>query len=191
MMERPRIRLAVLAALTLASPVSMAGVSSAAKVKSVCRGAHLRPRRSNVAKTAGATLCLVNQARHAHHLKPFRANPTLSTIASGQSHDMLVGGYFGDDSLSGLTPMQRVETSVYARGATRVSVGQNIAWGQGGYSTPAAIVASWLGSGPHREILLSPTFQDVGVGISLGAPSHSAPGASAIYTLDLAARTAA
>lgn len=182
-----RIRLLTLAALALSSLVLMTGVSSAT-VKGACRGAHLRPSASNVAKAAGATLCLVNKARSAHHLKPFRANSSLQAIASGQSHDMVVGGYFGDDSLGGLTPMQRVETSAYARGATHISVGQNIAWGQAGYSTPTAIVASWLSSGPHREILLSPTFQDVGVGIGLGAPGQSAPGVAAIYTLDLATR---
>jgi uncharacterized protein YkwD len=189
MMERPRIRLATLAALALSSLASMAAVSGATTAPS-CRGAHLRPHRSNVAKAAGATLCLINQVRRAHHLKPFRTNPILSEIASGQSHDMLVGGYFGDDSLGGLTPMQRVETSAYARGAQRVSVGQNIAWGDGGESTPAAIVASWLSSGPHRETLLSPTYREVGVGIGLGAPGLSVRGASAIYTLDLAARAA-
>ncbi len=187
MMERPRIRLATLAALALTSLASMMAVSSATAAPS-CRGVHLRPNRSTVTKATGATLCLVNQARRAHHLKPFRTSPILRAIASGQSHEMLVGGYFGDDSLSGLTPMQRVEDSAYARGATRISVGQNIAWGDGGESTPAAIVASWLSSGPHREIMLSPTYQDVGLGISLGAPGRSAAGAGAIYTLDLAAR---
>lgn len=188
-MERPRIRLATLAALALSSLAAMASAGSATAAPS-CRGARLRPMRSTVAKDAGATLCLINQVRRAHRLKPFQANPILSAIASGQSHDMLVGGYFGDDSLAGQTPMQRVETSAYARGAQRISVGQNIAWGQAGGSTPAAIVAAWLRSGPHREILLSAAYRDIGVGISLGAPGRCAPGAGAIYTLDLATRAA-
>ena len=101
---------------------------------------------------------------------------------------MLVGGYFGDDSLSGLTPMQRVASSAYARGSTSLSVSQNIAWGDAWESTPAAIVTSWLQSGPHREALLTPGFQEVGVGISLGDPWNPSSKVGAIYTLDLAAR---
>jgi uncharacterized protein YkwD len=179
--------LAALAALLLATLTSMNGAAGAIAAKA-CPGSSAPPGRSNLPSAVGATLCVINGVRHAHHLARLRMNPVLRAIASSQSHEMLVGGYFGDDSLSGLTPMQRVESSAYARGSTRLSVGQNIAWGQAAGSTPAAIIAAWLGSAPHREILLSPAFRDIGVGISLGAPRAAAHSSGAIYTLELAAR---
>ncbi len=182
-----RTSLAALAALLLAMLTSMTGATGAIAAKA-CRGSSLLPGRSDVPAAVGATLCVINGVRRAHHLRQLRMNPVLRAIAAGQSHEMLVGGYFGDDSLSGLTPMQRVESSAYARGSTRLSVGQNIAWAEAAEATPAAIVTAWLESSPHREILLSPAFRDVGVGISLGVPQPAAHSSGAIYTLDLATR---
>lgn len=182
-----RIRLGTLAAVAIAMLTAMLGPTSTIGAQG-CAGARARPSRTTIGTAVGATLCVVNQVRYAHHLGPFRMNPALRTIAAGQSHDMLTGGYFGDDSLSGLTPLQRVASSPYARGSSRLSVSQNIAWGDAGESTPAAIVATWLRSAPHRAILLAPGFKDVGVGISLGDPWDTDSKAGAIYTLDLAVR---
>lgn len=182
-----RIRLGMLAAVLIATLTATVGPASAVGA-SACRGARARPSSSTIGTAAAATLCVVNQVRHAYRLRPFRMNPVLRRIASGQSHDMFVGGYFGDDSLSGLTPMQRVAASPYARGSASLSVSQNIAWGDSWESTPTAIVTSWLQSGPHREALLASGFKEVGVGISLGDPWNPSSKVGAIYTLDLAAR---
>lgn len=182
-----RMRVAMLGALALVAFTAMAGPAAAGRAH-LCRGAYARPRKHRMRTSVAATLCMINRARHAHGLRPFRMNAALRSIAAGQSHDMRIGGYFGDNSLSGATPMQRIEASAYGRKSPRLSVGQNIAWGDAGQSTPAAIVAAWLSSGPHREILLTPSFQAVGVGISLGAPRRTHRKAGAIYTLVLAAR---
>jgi uncharacterized protein YkwD len=209
-----RIRLAMLAALaTLASTSGIAGAlrshhSRNARLRPSrphhhhgrrmrrhrvrhrhhCRGTHLRPSRSNLAAVTDATLCVVNGVRRSHHLKPFRMNAALRSIASGQSNAMLIGGYFGDDGLSGRTPLQRVAASSYGRHSRRLSVSQNIAWGQAGQSTPIAIVRAWMASPPHRRILLAPGYRDVGIGVSLGTPRRSSRLRGATYTLDLATR---
>lgn len=180
------IRLAAFAALTVLT--SMTALASAVAAQA-CHGARRRPSKSNVGAVAATTLCIVNQVRRAHHLSQLRMNSVLRDIAAGQSHDMRVGGYFGDNSLSGMTPMQRIAASSYAHGSRRLVVSQNIAWGKASESTPAAIVRAWMQSPPHREILLAPEYREVGVGVSLGTPRRAvAPGA--IYTLDLAARRA-
>jgi uncharacterized protein YkwD len=209
-----RIRLAMLAALaTLASTSGIAGALRSHHGRSArlragrhhhhhsrrirrhrsrhrhhCRGASVRPSRSNLATVTSATLCLVNEVRHSHHLKPFRMNAALRAIASGQSDSMLIGGYFGDDGLSGRTPLQRVATSSYGRHSRRLSVSQNIAWGQAGQATPVAIVRAWIASPPHRKILLAAPYRDVGIGVSLGTPRRSSHLRGATYTLDLATR---
>lgn len=176
---------------TLAASVAVmfcTSLTGPATALASCRGALQPPSKSTVNVAVSATFCLVNQVRRAHHLRPLRINGSLTAIAAHQSADMLIGGYFSEDSLSGRTPMQRVEASAYGRGSNRLAVGQNIAWGDGGDASPGAIVASWLGSGPHREILLASTYQVAGVGISLGAPRKTHRKVGAIYTIELAAR---
>jgi len=176
-------RLATLGALVaLASPSS----ALAAGRKHGCRGAHVLPKHSNTSKVARSTLCLIDRARHRHHLQPLRANRTLWAIASGQSHDMVLGHYFGDNSISGLTPFARVLASAYGRRGNRLTVGQNIAWGTGKEATPARIVHSWMVSAPHKAILLNPQFSDAGVGVGAGAPRSGARGPAGVYTIDLA-----
>lgn len=181
---RARLRPAALAALVTLAPMS---VSSSARAQAVCPAARRRPAKINLTKVTNATLCLINLVRHAHHLGPYSINRTLRAVAHRQSHDMLVGGYFGDNSLTGLSPLQRVAASPFGRGASRLSVSQNIAWGSGGQATPAAIVRAWMTSPPHRAILLARGYRAAGIGVGLGTPASSRRG-GAIYTLDVAAR---
>jgi uncharacterized protein YkwD len=102
---------------------------------------------------------------------------------------MVIGDYFGDDSLSGWTPMQRIEASAYAARARNLSAGQNIGWGSGTLATPAAMVRAWMLSPPHREIMLSGGYSDVGVGIAPAAPQGSSDGLpGATYAVEFASR---
>lgn len=102
---------------------------------------------------------------------------------------MARNGYFGDDSVAGETPWQRITSSPYAVGAQVVAVGQNIGWGTGGLATPEAVVEEWMHSTPHRLIMLSGDYRDVGVGAAPIAPSSltsEKPGAT--YTVEFAER---
>lgn len=153
-----------------------------------CRGANLRPTRSNPGLLTRSTLCLIDRVRAAHHLRPLRANRALGRIAAGQSHDMLVGHYFGDNSLSGLTPLARILASTYGRHGSTIAIGQNIGWGTGRQATPASIVHAWMSSAPHREILLNGRYRNIGVGIRQGSPRGQLATLGGTYTVDLAAR---
>lgn len=44
--------------------------------------------------------------------------------------------------------------------------GENIAWGQSGYRTPAQVMKAWMKSPGHRENILDKRFTHLGVGIS-------------------------
>ncbi len=136
-----------------------------------------------------ATLCLIEQERVAYRLKPLHSNSSLRRIGSKQASEMVIGGYFGDNSLSGWTPIQRIETSAYAARARGLSAGQNIGWGSGALATPAAMVHAWMLSPPHREIMLSGGYSDVGVGIAPAAPQRSTDGLpGATYAVEFASR---
>ena len=62
-------------------------------------------------------------------------------------------------------------------------VGENIAWGRGKRSSPAAIVDAWMHSPPHRELILTGSIKDVGVGIKRGRPGDGKAKAGT-YTAD-------
>jgi uncharacterized protein YkwD len=149
----------------------------------------MRPSRQNMSRVVAATLCLIEREREAYHLGLLRSNSSLQRIATSQARDMVVGDYFGDNSLAGGTPWQRIAASPYASGARRLSAAQNIGWGTAGLATPAAIVGGWMLSPPHRQIMLTGGYRDIGVGVAPAAPfrlTQGLPGAT--YTVELATR---
>ena len=185
MMVRARA-IALVAAVALATVLLGGSSASAAKV---CRGELTLPTQSNHALIDTAIACLVDRERAAHRLPELRPNRELQGIASSLASEMAIAGYFGDDTLSGQTPWQRITASAYAAGARTLAAGQNIGWGTGGLATPEGVVEEWMHSPPHRLIILTSGYRDVGAGVAPIAPSSvtdEKPGAT--YTLELAAR---
>lgn len=163
--------------------------SKALPVRVSCSGATLRPRPANMSRVVTATLCLIERERATHHLGLLRTNSTLQRIAATQAKDMVVGDYFGDNSLTGGTPWQRITASHYASGAHSVWAAQNIGWGTAALATPAAIVKGWMLSPPHRQIILTDGYRDIGVGVAPAAPSSLTGGLpGATYTVEFANR---
>lgn len=160
--------------LALGSPSSSAASTPRASASaSACPGAGITPNRRNAALVDAATLCLMNQLRAARSLRPLRFNGALAQIASGQARDMVRGHYFADQSLTGQSPLARVMSSGYVAHLTeaRLLTAQNIGFGTGPNATPAGIVAAWMQSAPHRRIMLTAAYRDVGVGAVASVPS--------------------
>ena len=154
-----------------------------------CRGLNLSPNAGDGAAVDAATLCLVNQERAAYHVRPLRSNRTLAGVAADQLDSMVRWNYFADVRPSGQTPIALVARTSYRGRAARLSVGQSIAWGAGGHATPARIVAAWMASPPHRELILEGEFRDAGVATSPTLPSAlGVGGGGAIYAIELGAR---
>jgi uncharacterized protein YkwD len=154
-----------------------------------CKGANLQPAHANLTRVSAATLCLIEHERLTYRLGPLRSNSSLRRIGSKQADEMVIGEYFGDDSLSGWTPMQRIEASAYATRARSLSAAQNIGWGSGALATPAAMVRAWMLSPPHREIMLSDDYRNIGIGIAPAAPQRSTSGLpGATYAVEFASR---
>jgi uncharacterized protein YkwD len=102
---------------------------------------------------------------------------------------MVLGDYFGDDSRSGQTPLQRIAATRYLTDAAGAATAQNIGWGIGRDATPAEMVAAWMASPAHRQIILTGAFRDIGVGIAPAAPPTLAAGRhGATYTVELGTR---
>jgi uncharacterized protein YkwD len=176
----------------LVSPATGVAAGAGARASAVvCPGADAAPNGVNGARVDAATVCLMNQVRAAHRLLPLRANRALAQIAAGQASDMVRGDYFGDQSISGLTPLSRIMASGYPLHASNVRLltAQNIGWGTGPNATPAGIVRAWVHSPPHRRIMLTAAYRDTGVGVAPSVPSELGAGwLGGTYAVEFGAR---
>ena len=169
---------AVLAAALTAAPSTMAARP--------CKSAGAKP--SNVAKRVAvrATLCTLNRQRARHGLRRLKLNKRLSRAARRHARDMVRRGYFGHESPGGATFVDRIRRTGYLGGARSWTLGENLAWGTYDRATPRVITATWMRSAGHRANIVHASFREVGIGVVLGAPDASAPGAT--YVTDFGAK---
>jgi uncharacterized protein YkwD len=145
----------VLTAVLVAAPTAAPGPS--AKVE----------RRTSL---EGAVVRALNRSRVAQGLQPLRSSPSLRAAARGHSRAMLAYGFFGHDSEDGTAFSERIRRYYTNRGWRTWSVGEALLASQGMSIDANAIVDAWLASPPHKEIIMSPTFRDAGIG-ALYAPT--------------------
>ncbi len=115
-------------------------------------------------------LRLLNAARAHHGAPPLRADRRLARAAAAHSRDMVANRYFAHRSRTGERPSRRIARTGWMDGRRRWHVGENLAWGTLRKARPAAIVAAWLRSPPHRRIMLGRRYRVVGVGVVRGLP---------------------
>jgi uncharacterized protein YkwD len=113
------------------------------------------PAAASARGTAGSILRSVNATRARHHLPTLRSSRGLARAAAGWSAQMAATNVMSHGAF-------QARISQYVRSRT---IGENLAYtvGRCGGRT---VVHMWLGSSPHRHILLSRRFRRVGVGIA-------------------------
>jgi len=125
---------------------------------------------------AGAMLRELNRMRAANHLPALREDQHMDGGAASHSRDMARRRYFAHGAWPG-----RV---MAAAGGAR-SIGEVIGWRV--QSSPgaeaSAMVREWLGSPPHRRVLLDGDFSRIGIG---RATSSQNGHPTALYTVDWA-----
>jgi uncharacterized protein YkwD len=158
---------------------------SAAPVADPCGATTAKPSTSGLVAAGQATICLLNRERTRRGLPPLRLNDLLSAASAEHSQDMVRLRYFEHTAPDGRSVGDRLRAVGYSAGVSS-SAGENIAWGVGPESTPAAIVGVWMHSPGHREDILRPSFTEVGIGIAIGAPEvpEAEQAESATYTTD-------
>jgi uncharacterized protein YkwD len=178
---------AIPAAAALATPALAAlAFAAPAHAAASCPGADAVPTTPGLAQARQATLCLLNDERRRHALRPIHANVHLRSAAQAYASTMVRHTFFSHVSPGGSTLLHRVRRTPYQLG-TRSSwlIGENIAWGSGGQATPRAIVDAWLHSAGHRHNILRARFTHIGIGIAPGAPvAQSVGAAAATYVTD-------
>jgi uncharacterized protein YkwD len=182
------VTLALLVGL-LAPLLAAARAVATRAAASSCPGADLLPDPANLAAAGAATQCLLNRVRAGAHEHGLHANRYLRGVAFGEVRQMVGWDYFADLPPAGKSSARLIAASRYGARAARLVTGQNIGWGTGTYATPASMVAAWMASPPHRALILTPRFSDVGVGISPTLPAvlrHGGPGG--LYAVEFGAR---
>ena len=148
-------------------------VASAPAAAADCGPVGIQVTGLNEAQMESSITCLINDERASYGLQPVTPNSDLRQAALSHSTEMINQGYFEHTSPSGLTFMDRIESTGYMGGTRSWTVGENLVWGTGPLSTPQALVTAWMNSPPHRENLLRPTFREVGVAALAGTPVSS------------------
>jgi uncharacterized protein YkwD len=133
--------------------------------------------------------CLINDERTSHGLAGVTSNGDLRQAALSHSNEMVNQGYFEHTSPSGITFMDRIESTGYMNGARTWTVGENLVWGTGPLSTPQALVTAWMNSPPHRENLLRPNFRELGVAAVVGTPVSRTDTSGVTVSSEYGART--
>jgi uncharacterized protein YkwD len=134
-----------------------------------------------------ALRCLVNATREQHGLSTLRSSSRLNVAADRHSADMVARGYFAHVSPDGRSVTDRVRDTGYLSGTGDWALGEDIGWGTGSASTPASIFRAFMNSPPHRKIILSREFHEIGVGVSPGVPV-AGEGSGATFVLDFGDR---
>jgi uncharacterized protein YkwD len=149
-----------------------------------CQNTELTPEAGNLEAIDAATLCLVNQERARHGEQPLQPNGQLAEAAQGHSEEMVSEDYFAHVAPSGETPVGRVEATGYLPNQqVGYTLGENIAWGTLGLSTPSAIVAAWIASPEHLANILYSPYRDTAIGVAPEAPASLAEGQQgAVYS---------
>jgi uncharacterized protein YkwD len=108
-------------------------------------------------------VALVNSERAKVSCAALTMNDKLILAAQRQTQDMAVLGFFShtNPDPSRATLGQRVD----AVGYHWSSLGENIA---AGYSTPAIVMAGWMGSAGHKTNILNCAYTEIGVGYYVG-----------------------
>jgi len=131
-----------------------------------CPGAHIRISAAPRSEIRAAVVCLINVERSSRRLPGLHENARLDRSAQGWTNAMVRV----HDLTHGLAFASRIST-VGFRWST---AGENIA---AGFPTPAAVVRAWMASPGHCRNILSPSFLDVGTGVSWASVAGArAPG---------------
>lgn len=133
---------------------------------------------------------LVNKQRAKHGLARLWVNTKLVNAARAHSAEMAQKKYFSHSSANGETWSSRIIRYGYTRtGCSYWKAGENIYYGSGLYSSPVAVVKAWMASKPHRAVILTKVYRNIGIGAAKTDSGYAkCDGTVWFFTLDLGRR---
>jgi uncharacterized protein YkwD len=127
-----------------------------------------------------AMRCLINYAR---------SQAGVGHVGTSKSLEKAAGRKSGDVMRCGLShtacgrPADLYPRNFGYMSAPSWSWGENLAWGRGQLGSPRNILKAWLNSPPHRETMLTGSFQHLGLGLKRG--SFGGHANAAVWALEL------
>ncbi len=111
----------------------------------------------------------INNARSAAGLPPLVRSPLLERLAQAHARDMGLRNFFSHTTPEGLSIWDRTElvgAPAYSDGGETNARGQESA---------AGVASGWLSSAEHRQILLAPGNDHIGVGVYFDSANSANP----------------
>lgn len=183
--RRPAVVVVLFAVSLGLAALALAAAPSPASAR--CQNGSADPRTVTGTTAAKATICLINEKRADRGLRRLSPQRNLGRAALGHTKAMQSKNCFdhecpGEPSLNG-----RLQRANYIPCGCSWGTGEAIAWGRGENGDPKSIVKAWMKSSYHRSLILTPSFEHIGVGVSWGSPSKRAARAGT-YTLNFGYR---
>jgi len=113
-------------------------------------------------------LTLINQARTDQGLATLTLRSPLTAAARVHSADMACNNFISHTGSDGSRPADRVA----AQGYSFTWIGENIYAGGGSNNTPERAFEWWMNSTPHRNNILGPNYQSIGIGYQYSSESQ-------------------
>lgn len=109
----------------------------------------------------GAIALLTNNARAEASERPLSVHPVLSAAAQKKADDMASKGYFAHQEPNGNMPWHWFKEEGY----NYIYAGENLAVN---FSDTEQLVNAWLASPTHRDNIVKPQYEDIGIGMATG-----------------------
>jgi uncharacterized protein YkwD len=178
----------ILVPFTVVAVVALAGSPPASAHATDCRYTNKEPKDLTTKQAHKAVRCLVNVRRSAYGEADVLDDRRLRKAASRHTRRMTSENCFAHQC-PGEGPLgtRLFNTGYLESGLNLWGYSEAIGWGTGVDATPRKMVQAWMGSPPHRNILLAPRFEHLGIGFKEAAPTSSNANAGT-YTLDFGFR---
>lgn len=141
-----------------------------------CAGADTVPSAANLDVVREAVLCLINKERAKEGIGALKNNGTLLAVGNAYSQLMVAQDHYDHTGPDGSSPEDRVLAQNYVAPAGNYHVGENLGVAEGALGAPRSIVAAWMASPLHRANIMNATFQESGVGVTMGVPASDSTG---------------
>jgi uncharacterized protein YkwD len=174
--------IALLAAGAVAAGASIAAPSAPTEP---CPHASTEAADATVGELRASTLCVINRARARAGVDPLTRNHRLTQVAQRHTRRMLAQDCFEHHCDGEAFLPKRLRRSGYLEGAESWRYAEVLGYDD----TAKAMVAAWLAEDDLAADLVSPKYDQVGLGIKTGAPEPGVDGANlATFTIDLGSR---
>jgi uncharacterized protein YkwD len=130
-----------------------------ASASRACAYQNVSVRRASTGELRASVVCLINRFRSLGGLPRLVQQGRLDVAAQGHDNQMVRRRYFGHGGIPASSPALRISAAGFSWGAYGEAIST-------GFWTPQQAVAAWLRSLAHCQILLSPEYRYIGVGVN-------------------------